>query len=54
MSVSTSGGNQRKSGAMPYAEAMSVTECATVNPVTIGTSARNRRNGTTRQSRKRR
>ena len=52
MSVSTSGGNQSVFGARSYAEAMSVTECATVNPVTIGTSARKRRNGTTRQSRK--
>ena len=51
MSVSTSGGNQSVFGAMSYADAMRVTEWATVNPVTIGTSAQNRRNGITRQSR---
>ncbi len=51
ISVSMSGGNHSASGAMSYADAMSVTECATVNAVTMGMSARNRRNGITRQNR---
>ena len=45
ISVSISGGNHRLSGAMPNAEAISVTECATVNDVITITSGRSLRNG---------
>ena len=51
ISVSMSGGNQSASGAKPNADAISVTECATVNDVTMMTSCRNWRNGMTRQNR---
>ena len=36
---------------IPYAEAMSVIECAAVNAVTTTNSERKRRNGITRQNR---
>ena len=51
ISVSISGGNHSASGARLYADAISVIECATVNEVTMGISARKRRNGITRQNR---
>ena len=50
--VSISGGNHSASGPRPYAEAISVNECATVNDVTIRSNWRNFRNGITRHSRK--
>ena len=51
INVSTSGGNHNADGAMSYADAMSVTECATVNDVTMTASAPRRRNGITRHNR---
>ena len=51
ISVSTSGGNHNASGAKSNAEAISVTECAIVNEVTMAISGRIRRNGITRQAR---
>ena len=51
INVSTSGGNQNVVGTKPSAEAPSVSECATVNAVTMATRSRQRRTGSTRHSR---
>ena len=51
ISVSTRGGNQRASGASSNADAISVTEWAAVNDVTMAARGRSRRNGITRQAR---
>ena len=50
--VSMSGGNQSALGARPIEAAIRVIECATVNDVTMGTSAQKLRKGTTKQKRK--
>ena len=49
--VSTNTGNQAPAGVTPYAAAMSVTECATVNEVTTSRRLRNRRKGMMTHSR---
>src|SRR6185295_4621850 len=50
-SVTTSGANHDRLGAMPNADAMKVIDSAATNDPTIATTSRGLRNGTTRQSR---
>src|SRR5262245_14150717 len=45
INASTTEGNQSAAGVIPYADAMSATECARVNDVTTATSDRRLRNG---------